>query len=115
MLNIPEEESYINRNFQIGNYASNLLASNDPNILSRLRNQLVKGYRINKILPKLIVVILEDDVIQAIGHKHSRAKCTATPKYKKEVNWLLREFHRSIAVMKEYLPIRAKKNRSMWT
>ena len=109
LVTLPEEESYIKRNFDVGIFASSFFTSNDSNVLSRIFNQLNRAMVINKNLPKLILVVLEDDVINALMHRHEKAKCSAEPKYKKEVSWLVRSFMRAIDIFKDFLPIRARK------
>ena len=111
LMTMPEEESYIRRNFDVGNYSSCLFASNDNNILSRLINQLNRAFIENKVLPKLILMIIEDDIIKVLAHRHESQKCRAEPKYSKEVNWLLKETAKAVSIFKDFLPKRAQREK----
>ena len=64
-----------------------------------------------KILPKLIVVVVEEDIIQYLKFKLEKAKVQAEPKFKKAISWLMREFVKSIDIYKEFLPAKAKKDK----
>ena len=111
LITMSDEESYIKRNFDVHNFSSCMFASNDTNILSRILNELNRGFVELKLLPKLILVVLEDDLIQVLSNKHTKAKCTAPPKYGREIKWLMREFVKAISIFKEFLPDRAKKDK----
>ena len=77
----------------------------DDNILSRLRNSLVRAINAQILLPKFILVILDDDIMDAIDH------------YKTGISygigwileWLINEFHKLVSSHKERLPTKSQK------
>ena len=76
----------------------------DDNMLSRVRNALVRG--INEVLlPKAILIIFDDDLMDAIDHYKSGISYALG----KTLEWLANEFHKIINTHKEKLPTKARK------
>ena len=105
-MRLDEADSYIKSNFEIHQLAVNRFMSHDQNILSRTRNRLVNAIKQRKALPKIILVVLEDDVIKYF--KHQKPPSTSIKTYQKALKWLMNEFYRVIAAFKDILPLRAK-------
>ena len=66
-----EQESYrgyIKKHFQTSGYMSDKYISNNPNMTGRIQNCLVKVIHDQLLLPKMIVIVLDDDIIHFINH-----------------------------------------------
>ena len=100
--------SYIFSNFEVETYGVDCTSTNDVSPLSRVRNLLFKAFgRFNR-LPKLIIVIMEDDVLNSL-------KCNnygLAEAYQLMFEWLVKEYYRGLLTIKEHLPQRA--SREMW-
>ena len=94
------KDSYLFSNFEVEAYATNETASNNPSTVSRIRNLITKAFCIYNKLPRLIVIILEDSIVQALGIEDYGA----TQGYKEIILWLIREYKRSILEIQEKLP-----------
>ena len=74
-------------------------------MISRTRNALVKLITEQVLLPKLIVLVLDDDLLTLVRDKAHTYKLT-----KRLLSWLINQFGRIVQTQKEYLPEKAKKN-----
>ena len=77
----------------------------DDNILSRLRNSLVRANNAQILLPKFILVILDDDIMDAIDHY----KTSISYGIGQMLEWLINEFHKLVSSHKERLPTKSQK------
>ena len=111
LLTLTEEASYIKRNFEVSQFSTNSFVSNDPNVLSRIFNQLVRAFTEKRALPKLIVVVLEDEIIKQMRFRQEQAAVSTNLKFKKPIMWLMREFSKAIESFKDYLPEKAKREK----
>ena len=102
----PEEEFYIKRNFEVSAYMSNKNNSLDQNMVSRYRNLLVGILAEQIILPKLLVVVPDDDLITYVNHQTAGL----TKILDRVINWLMKEYSHIIDAQKDYLPVKAKRN-----
>ena len=89
---------------------SSELASNNPDVISRVRNVLVKAYRKHAKVPKIIVIVIENDLIKNIDHEGYGVGFF----YEDQINWLFDEFNDVTEEFKKLLPARATKNRQNW-
>ena len=71
--------------------------------MARIQNQLIAAITKKIILPKVIIVVMDDDVIRDIVYEGPEVKST----YRRVLDWLTREFHRSILSQKDHLPNRS--------
>ena len=81
-------------------FAKNKFVSQVPSMLGRLRNQLTNAIKLHKLLPKLIVVVLDDDLIDFLIQKNAMTSFTL----EKVVHWLMKQFSRVVASYKELIP-----------
>ena len=100
---MTEDESYARRNFEISVYTTNLFLSNERNMLTRHRNLLVTALRDHKPLPKMIIVVLEDDFIRNFKYKATIST------YTRALKWIMREYKKLIDIYKDFLPRKAQK------
>ena len=92
------------KNFEVREFLSSRRESHVRSVLTRIRNNLVHGFNDQVALPKLIVVVMDDDIIKNIyGNCLEEAILQIEPL----INWLVREFEKLILTMKDVLPTRA--------
>ena len=77
----------------------------DKNILSRVRNVLIKAINCEILLPKVIVVIMNNDLMDAIEHYKPGISYVLG----RTLEWLINEFHKIITSHKENLPTKCRK------
>ena len=102
----PHTCDFMYRNFEIESYACDNKSSNDPLPLSRIRNLITKAHNRFNRLPKYIILVLEDDVVNATDYNDYGLALA----YQRLVEWLAREYHRAVLSIKEKLPSKAIAN-----
>ena len=110
-----ESTSFSTKTFDIHIQATDSFNSNNENVPSRLRNALYHAFNKTWVLPKIIVMILEDDVIKYYKKKADRhdlsmdeTQCRET--YERCLKWLMSECRKFAATIREdILPSRAKR------
>ena len=83
----PEENFYIRKHFEVSGFMSNPERSLDENVVSRYRNLLTGTIAENPILPKLIVLVPDSDIVTYYGHK----KAGALRGLAYILNWIMKE------------------------
>ena len=63
---------YIREHYDVLGKLSSRYLSNDANLISRLRNQLVDAIHEKVILPKYLVMVLDDDIIKWLSLEPKR-------------------------------------------
>ena len=101
-----DEESYCIKHFKVRQLTTDAFGSNQHNMLINMRNLLLNGMRQCSQLPRLITVVLEDDLIAFLNY-NGRGE---TRMYAKAVDWLMKEFERLIAEFKQFLPSMCKRD-----
>ena len=96
--------SFTFSNFEVTEFLSSRYSSNIRNVLARIKNNLVRGLDGKRILPKLIVIVLDDDLT-----KYVRSDKGAEVHITKMVTWLMKQYERVISIYTEGLPNKAKK------
>ena len=79
--------------------------SNERSTLGRIRNNLVAAVNKYPCMPKLIVIVLDYDVLKQV---HSKNELTNTVQIGRMTEWLAREFSRVVESYKDNLPSKAK-------
>ena len=77
----------------------------NPSLMGRLRNSLVNGIKDQKTLPKMVVIIPDQDIIDMFLHKNDISSYT----WGKIIYWLMSEYNKIIQSYKEFLPEKAKR------
>ena len=96
--------TYTTRNYDVDVTASKQFNSNNPSLLSRLRNSLAHALNACSILPHRVVIVLEDELINdAKADENNMLK-----DYSRRVKWLMSEYRKLIDAVKDYLPPNAK-------
>ena len=98
---------HIKENYEFPPHCSSRWSSANENMILRIRNSLVTGLNQQKngILPKYIVVVLDDDLITFLDFKHDGV-ATLLGTW---VEWLAKEFNDVIKLRKDQLPKKVKK------
>ena len=92
-------------------FASDKYNSLNPIAASRVRNALMTGLNAATYIPKLIVVILEDDILNAIHiskNDEDIKNKIITEMSKETIKWLMREFWRCTMSLNEFLPDKSR-------
>ena len=85
--------------------SSNQYTSNDPNFISRLRNLLVNLMQKEILLPKLIAVVLDDDLVKYLNHDG----CGESKAIGRILNELMTDFRKLVTKQKEFLDKKSKR------
>ena len=108
-----EGYGYAKTHFDVSGYSHNSLSENTSVIgrLGNLMNNAIRASVINKTgkilpLPKLIVVVPDDDIIKCFKDYEDSGLSTS---YSRLVNYIMTEHERGIASFKENLPAKARK------
>ena len=96
--------TYTFENFEVKEYLSSKY-DNNPNVLSRLVNNLITGVNEYGPVPKAIVIVVDGDITRQI---HTRDELTATIQIGRMTEWLIREFSRVVESYRDYLPKKCK-------
>ena len=99
------QQHFITNHFDTQMYFSSKFVSADQNLISRLRNMLVKAINEQILLPKYIVIIPDDDVIRYL---HDQGITTIDKSMGRLINHLMSEHTKLIMSQKDTLPIKAK-------
>ena len=100
---VDAAQSYTTRHFAVMVQATNNSRSNNPAILARLRNSLVHAINRCTQLPKIVVIVLEDDLLESINPNENLAAAL-----NKRIRWLMHEYRKIIDTTKDFLPQNAK-------
>ena len=90
-------------NFEIRDFSSSRYLTNNRSVAGRILNKFIDALNEHNTLPKLIVFILDDDLVASIpgdAVHYQVQKLTA---------WLFREVKKALDIYKDYLPNKAKK------
>ena len=93
------------QSFDSGTFTTNEYASLDCNAYSRVRIQLVKAINKEITLPKMVVIIADNDLMRYFDPEDNEV----SKNIGKVLNWLMSEFGRIISAHKEHLPTKAVK------
>ena len=102
---VDDKSSYATRHFQITILDSDEYTSNIKSVLARLRNNLVYGLNKCTSIPKFIVIVLEDAIIEDAGF----ANFGITNDYEIRTKWLVNQYRKIIDAFLDYLPYKNKK------
>ena len=98
---------YMIENYDVMARSATKYTSNDPNILSRLRNMLIGLIHQEIKLPKMVVIVLDDDLIKYYGAEEDPESLMKA--LKRLLNELMTEFRKVVSTQKERLPKKALK------
>ena len=107
VLHQTDEEEYMKNAFEIGGFMNNKSKSYDVNVLSRFRNNLIGVISDQLILPKIIVIVPDNDLIRYFWYKDTK---DVVCRYSRMLKWLMCQYNRSVSSQKEYLPEKSQKD-----
>ena len=87
-------------------YSNDYMAPNDINAVSRVRNSLICAIRDLINLPKVIVIVLDDDIVKSVKVPKDVSE---TEVYGRIVTYLVKEYHRILEAYKDLLPNKSRK------
>ena len=100
-----EDEFYTRENYDVFGFHTNQYMSNNPSMVSRIINQLEKAITEQVLLPKWLVIVLDDDLIKSVKYD----KYGISDAYGRIINHIMVEHGRHIKSQKDYLPKKSKR------
>ena len=99
-----EFQGYVKDKYEM----SGFMATNSPldrSLVSRIRNNLLTAIREQPVLPRIVVVVLDDNIVNFIEQKNDTSSYTIG----KVIHSIMTEHNRLICSQKDYLPNKAKR------
>ena len=96
---------FTKKNYEITTFCNSRFSDKDTNILRRLKSAFIEGLNKYWKLPKYIIIILEDDLIEYLGYTNYGI----SKMYGDMLEYLVQEFDSLIKNRIELLPDKAKK------
>ena len=96
---------YAKERFEVKQYMNSRFSDKNQNLISRIVNSFAAGLARNKKLPRLIVVVLDEDIIENVQFDG----CRVSTLYGEILQWIAAEFDRMIKERKAQLPKNALK------
>ena len=96
---------YMKDRFEVKTYSNPRISGTGINTLGRLRNCLLPAIHKELKFLKIIVMVLDDDLI----HDTKRESMGLVKIYGRTLEWLMSKLHKTITVYKEYLPNKARR------
>ena len=106
----PTDKSFMLTNYQLRIISSSPVTSNVPDVLTRYRNNLVKAWKKFNTIPKMIIFVPEDDIINSINFDGYGLRQI----YEHVVEWLTDEHLKIIQYFKRLAAPKATKGRRCW-
>ena len=91
------------QNFELRTFFSSRYSSHNRSTAGRILNKFINALNEHNTLPKLVIVILDDDLVYDIPNDSNLFS-----KIHNISTWLIREFEKNLEIYKDYLPIKAK-------
>ena len=95
-----KDKYHMSKYYKLKVFANSKFLSNDQLMLSRLRNLLITAINKDILLPKAILVVLDDDIIHDCNYEGIEVSVT----YYRTLQWLIKEYHRIVLAHKDRLP-----------
>ena len=106
-----KSDTYVGRNFQVSASGGSNISSKIPDVLARMRNILVKMFERNNLLPKIIVMVPENNIINGLKVAQSEGQ---TIHFGQAIEWIVDQHTDIIDEFRGWLPHKAKKNKKNW-
>ena len=98
-------KGYAKGNYDVSDFCKSKFSSHNPSLIGRLIDCIADGIQKHVILPRIIVFILDDDLIKSLSYN----KEGDSEFYGRMVEYLFRRVHREIADYKDKLPSKSKR------
>ena len=102
---MTEDESYSKQNFDILTLSTERFSTRNTSPLARIINAFISGMERKQILPKIVVIVPEDDIINYLNHNDYGV----TELFGKMIDYLDTELQKAAVNFKRSLPRRAKR------
>ena len=103
-LDRESNKTFAFTNFEMRDFFSSEYKSHNRSAVGRILNNLINALNEHNTLPKLIVMVIDNDMVKHINESGTFMKIRDI------VKWLPRESCRAVLSYKEYLPVKAKCN-----
>ena len=99
---------FMREKFELGFFLKSQFNSNNPNMLSRLVNSLITAVNSWVKLPKVILICLQQDFIEALQYEDTHVTIAASL-YGSWIEWLTEQIMTIIKEANERLPLKAQR------
>ena len=99
---------FMRDNFELVFFSKSRFNSNNPNMLSRLVNSLITAVNSRVKLPKVMVILLQQDFIEALQYDDSHVTISASL-YGTWIEWLAEQIMNIINDANQRLPVKAQR------
>ena len=96
---------YAKERYDVSGFFNNSINSKDRSVLGRMRNLLTSALSDRPLLPKLIILVPDDDLIRVIKAKSTYLEDTFT----RVLRWLMKEYECIVLTHKEFMPVKSKR------
>ena len=98
--------TYSFEHFEVRDFSSSQYHSHNHSTMGRILNCLINALNEHNTLPKLIVVVLDDDIAATF---EKSGKQDIPQQLHRVTRWLVWQFDRAIKTYNDYLPVKSKK------
>ena len=102
---IQTKTPYMKEFYDIKTYSGYEERKENPHYLARMVNQVIKGINARHLLPKAIVIVMEDDLIYDVRMDDNYTGII----YTKSITWIAQNIAEVVANYKKELPVRSKR------
>ena len=92
---LKSEQTYVIKNYDVKTYSGYHNKDVNPSYLACMQGQLIKAIHDRKLLPKAVIVVIEDDLIVDADFKEAGMAIV----FKEHIEWLVSEFD---SILQEY-------------
>ena len=96
---------YLQAHYDITRFCQGNIDMLYSNMFTRLRNAVAEGMNGQHLLPRAIILVMDSDLIEAIGHNKPGFSFMVG----RLIEWLANQLHRMITAYKEKLPSKSRK------
>ena len=104
IYNVSWKKGYMQTHYDVSGYCNGKLKLND-NFLGRIYNAMVQGMKEQILLPRAVLFVFDDDILDAIDH-YEMGLSNAIGRV---MEWLANHLHHLISGYKDKLPSKARK------
>ena len=99
-------DNYSAYHYEVKSYNKNKFFTNNPSLISRLHNLMVTAITERKFLLKMIVVVVDDDLVKLITHQRYGMSDTLC----RMIHYIASKYNKLIEAQRDFLPIKSKRN-----
>ena len=101
------KDNYVRKHYDVLGFCNTTITEKfaNGNVLTKIFNGLTAGINSQTLLPKAVVVVVDDDILDAITHYKDGISYLIG----KAFEWLANQMHQAVSSHKERLPSKARK------